>query len=613
MRRACFVLFLVLQIHPHLRAQDATPYRIHYSLAMPKPSTHLFEVSIDVRPGPGAPRTIEFQMARWSPGRYAVADFAKNVQEFRARAGSRALTTLRVDDQTWRVFTEGAADVRVTYNVFANDLSGTFGQLDSGHASYNGAELFMYIVGHKPDPVELGIDPPTGWKIAHGRMNRMDERSWTYPNWDILVDHPTEIGPDWTLDEFQFRGKRYRVMVHSRGPEGGKRPALIRDIEKIVQSQVAMMGDPDYESYMFLIHFAADDRSGDGMEHLTSTQIIEPGALADPGVYEDALGTVSHEFFHVWNVKRMRPEGLGPWDFTKPANTKGLWIAEGFTNYYGKVHLRRAGITDDAGFFESLSGSVTNIETAPGSRLMSAEESSLSAPFLDAAIHRQRTNLANTTFSYYPKGEILALVMDLLIRGKSGGKRSLDDVMLKAFDEFYVKSPRNTYYLQGRGYSNEDFERVASEVAGVSLSDYFTRHIRGVEPPPYDEALAYVGLKLSRVFPAFTAGIQVDNQARTELRIASIRPASSGEIAGLESGDVVLRIGEVVASRENWRSLLNRYRTGDRVVLSVRRRRETIEKTVVLGEPDVYQYRVEEIANASAEARALRQVWLAGK
>jgi predicted metalloprotease with PDZ domain len=299
------------------------------------------------------------------------------------------------------------------------------------------------------------------------------------------------------MDEFRVDGKTYRIVVHSRGDEGGRRPSLIRDVERIVRAQVAMWGAPEFAHYTFLFHFANDGRSSDGMEHLTSTQIIAPGALADPGTYAGAVETASHEFFHVWNVKRLRPAELGPWDWTRPVSSRNLWIAEGVTNYYGHVMLRRAGIWDDAELFRSFGGTIRRVETAPGNRLMSAEESSMAAPFLDAAIHRQRTNLANTSVSYYPKGETVALVLDLLIRGRTKGQRSLDDVMRRMYDEFYVKSPNATYYLKGRGYTSDDFVRVVSAVAGSDMSSFFARHVRGVETLPYDEAFAYLGLRLT--------------------------------------------------------------------------------------------------------------------
>src|SRR6185369_13866089 len=233
------------------------------------------------------------------------------------------------------------------------------------------------------------------------------------------------IAPDWTVDDFVVDGKTYHVVVHSLGNEGGKRPALVKDLEKIVRTETAMWGPPEFDSYTFMIHFANDGHSSDGMEHLASTQVIEPGALGDPGIYEETLDGSSHEFFHVWNVKRLRPAEFGPWDFTRPANTRGLWVAEGLTNYYGHLMLHRAGIWNESQFLRRESDTITGIESSLGSRLMSAEESSQSAPFMDDAAHSQRTNLQNTSISYYPKGELIGLVLDLLIRGRSNGRASL--------------------------------------------------------------------------------------------------------------------------------------------------------------------------------------------
>ncbi|HEU4769688.1 MAG TPA: hypothetical protein VFS77_20135, partial [Pyrinomonadaceae bacterium] len=339
-------------------AQETPLKSIAYRLSMSRPTSHLFEVAITIElPDQLKDKPLQLQMAKWSPGRYAVFDFAKNVQEFRANGPVR-----RVDDQTWSVEPAGKSTLTVSYKVFGNDLSGTFSQLDDRHANFNGASIFMYVADHKADPVKLTIDPPAGWKVVNGRMDRAGQTSWEFPNWDVLIDTPTEIAPDWTQDSFEVDGKRYHVVVHSFGPEGNKRPSLVKDIEKIVRAQVAMWGPPEFTDYTFLIHYAADDHSGDGMEHLTSTQIIEPGALSEPGMYESTLGTVSHEFFHVWNVKRLRPEELGPWDFTRPLRTRGMWVAEGFTNYYGHLMLRRAGIWNDKKFFEREEQTIGRVE-----------------------------------------------------------------------------------------------------------------------------------------------------------------------------------------------------------------------------------------------------------
>jgi predicted metalloprotease with PDZ domain len=595
--------------------------RITYRLGMTRPASHLFEVSIEVETEKGFPADhLEFQMPRWSPGRYAVFDFAKNVQEFRASlaclegsdCASVSPSITRTDNQTWRVETRGAQSLTVSYKVFGNDLSGTFSQLDTRHANFNGASVFMYIAEHKQDPVYLEIDAPGGWRVVNGRMESAEQRLWQFPNYDILIDTPTEIAPDWTVDEFKVDGKTYRVVVHSFGEEGGKRAALVRDIEKIVRAEVAMWGAPEFETYTFLIHFAADDRSGDGMEHLTSTQIIEAGALADAGTYESALDTVAHEFFHVWNVKRLRPVELGPWDFTRPLNTRSLWIAEGITNYYGHLMQRRAGVWDDEQFFHTLALYIGGVEKSPGSRLMSAEHTSLSAPFLDGGVHAQRTNLQNTSLSYYDKGEVLGIVLDLLIRGRTRGRASLDDVMRRMYDEFYIKSPKATYYLRGRGYTGEDFERVTTEVVGADMSDFFRRYVRGVDVPPYDEAFGYVGLRLVRAVARepHSAGIIVLGDTPDVVKINTVRNNSAAEAAGLQQDDIILSIGGKNVTRETWLSELNRHKQGERVAVTVRRDRKTIQTHITLGEPDRYDYRLEDGKDATPEMRALRAAWL---
>ena len=609
-------------------AQDARSsaqaYRIAYSLAMPQPESHLFEVRIDVD-GLAASESVEFQMPRWSPGRYGVFEFAKNVQEVAATSGCgvaasptcvRApLRVERVDTQTWRVKPNGASSIALSYKVFGDDLSGTFSQLDARHANYNGPSIFMYVVGHKPDPVTLRIDAPAGWRIVNGYSVRPDQREWQFPNYDVLVDTPTEIAPDWTMKEFRVDNKTYRVVIHAFGDDGGKRDGLARDIEKIVRAEIAMWGAPEFESYTFLIHFDPTARDGDGMEHLTSTQIIHPAALAADDSYEAALDTAAHEFFHVWNIKRLRPVELGPWDFTRPANTRGLWIGEGITNYYGHLMQRRAGLWDDRQFFDNLGDTIATVENAPGSRLMSAEESSLLAPFLDGARHEQRTNLDNTSISYYPKGEVVGLALDLLIRGRSRGRASLDDVMRRMYQEFYVQSPNASYYLKGRGYTNEDFERVASEVAGVPLADFFDRYARTTEPPPYDEAFAHVGLRLVRRpdRAPHTAGITIDGNDAQSVTIQSIRTGSAAERAGLKQGDVLITIGKTYVTTASWLAALNIFKSGQRVPLSFRRARQTLNATLTLDAPDRFVYRLEEIKDAAPEARALRAAWLNGR
>jgi len=598
---------------------EATPYRIAYHMTMPNPRSHLFHVLIEVEINKPE-EFVDFQMPRWSPGRYGVFEFAKNVQQVYATPGCRpgercdaaGFYATRIDTQTWRVPMNNSKSLTLRYKVFGDDLSGTFSQLDERHAKYNGASVFMYVLGHKQDPVKLTIEPPPDWRVMNGYSTAANQREWEFANYDILIDTPTEIAPDWTMDEFKVDGKLYRVVVHSFGEEAGKRTALVRDIEKIVRAQTRMWGAPDFDSYTFLIHFAPNGRSGDGMEHLTSTQIINTCTLRSESCYQETLGTASHEFFHVWNVKRLRPIELGPWDFTKPLQTRALWIAEGFTNYYGQLMLRRAGLWDDEQLFHSLGGTITGIENSPGSRLMSAEEASVLAPFLDRAGHEQRTNLSNISISYYPKGELVGLVLDLLIRGRSEGRASLDDVMHLMYDEFYMHSPKATYYLKGRGYTVEDFARVTSQVAGTDMSDFFKRHVRAPETLPYDEAFAHVGLKLVRraAREPVTAGITTDPRVRQDARIVSIEGDSAAERAGLRQGDVLVSVGKTNVTNASWRGALNIYKRGENVPVTVRRARQTVNATIKLDTPERQEYIIEEIKDATPEALKRRAAWL---
>ncbi|HKR10613.1 MAG TPA: PDZ domain-containing protein [Pyrinomonadaceae bacterium] len=590
-------------------AQNDPPLKsISYDLAMSRPTSHLFEVAITIElPEQLRNKPLQLQMAKWSPGRYAVFDFAKNVQEVRSKG-----RVTRIDGQTWSVEPVGTNIVQLSYKVFANDLSGTFSQLDERHANYNGNSIFMYVVGHKSDPVKLTIQPPAGWKIVNGRMDQPGQTQWQFPNWDEMVDTSTEIAPDWTQDTFEVDGKRYHVVVHSFGAEGGKRPSLVKDIERIVRAQVAMWGPPEFTDYTFLIHYAADDHSGDGMEHLTSTQIIEPGALGEAGVYEETLGTVAHEFFHVWNVKRLRPEELGPWDFTRPLRTRSMWIAEGFTNYYGHLMLRRAGIWSDKKFLDRQAQTIERIENAPGSRLMSAEESSLSASFIDDAAHAQLTNLQNTAISYYPKGELIGMVMDLLVRGRTKGKASLDEVMRQMYDEFYLKSPNSSYYLRGRGYQPEDLERVVSRVSETDFGDFFKRYVQTTEVLPYEEAFSYVGLRLvkSQAKEPFDAGLTLEFEDEMAM-IENVRNGSPAEEAGLQAADEIVSL----AGREpakSWLKTLARYKAGDSIPITVKRDRRTIKTNLVLKEAERFEYRIEEDQRATVEQKALRNAWLRG-
>jgi predicted metalloprotease with PDZ domain len=471
------------------------PLGIAYRIAMPDPASHLYEIALDVDGALGA--TLALQLPVWSPGRYAKMDFAKNVQEFRVTsADGRALAWDKTDGARWVVRTNGAGGVRVHYRVFANALSGTFSMLDTAHANWNGASLFMYVENHKPDPVTLDIAPPSGWHIINGDTRVPDQRHFRFENYDRLIDTPTEVAPAFLVDSFVVDGKRYRTMIHHNGtPPESAHHRLVRDVEKVVRYENSVFGAPPLEQYTFLMNLGYP--GGDGMEHLYSTQIINSRPLVDSLTILPGLTTAAHEYFHVWNVKRVRPAALGPFDYTREQYQPSLWVAEGWTQYYGLAALGRAGIVDSDAFYATMAGVIQANLTAPGRKEVSARMASFHAPFWDGAPQAQPNNGSQTFFSYYTKGSGLALYLDLYLRAKTENRRSLDDVFASLKRRSWG-APNASYYLQGRGYTERDVELSASEVAGEDMHVWFDRYVGGTEDLDYDALLARTGLRLVR-------------------------------------------------------------------------------------------------------------------
>jgi predicted metalloprotease with PDZ domain len=602
-----------------VRAQQAgveTPLQLEYHLRIARPSTHLAEVEIDAR-GVRAP-ALDFVLPAWSPGRYAIYDFAKNVQEFEAAgADGHAVPWSQTDKQTWRV-EAGAADgeIRVRYRVFGNDLNGSFSQIDTTHADLNGASIYMYVDGHKPDPIHLLVDAPEGWKVVSGFSLSTDQRAFEAPNYDRLIDTPMEISPAISIDQFTERGKTFRVAVHSYGDEA-ERPSLLSElvegVKKIVAVDLALMPPPDFDDYTFIFHFAPDVAEGDGMEHLNSTQIIINQPLSDAGVRE-ALGNTAHEFFHLWNVKRLRPAALGPFDYTREDYTQSLWFAEGITSYYAYLAEVRSGLWGPADLFEQLAAEIAHLETDPGRRLMSAESSSFHAWFYDRAPQMQETNFANTTISYYNKGALLGLLLDLEIRARTDGRKSLDDVMRLLYERFY-QAPAATYYLPGRGYEERDILEAVNEVSGSDFGDFFRRYVEGVDPLPYGAVLAKAGLVLKNSTAPGAApslGILTEPEP-TGVRIVDVRPGGAADRAGLGRDDLLVAVDNFSLATASLDDRLRIYPVGAEVPFTVQRHAERQIITVKLDPPPADQYSIEMSPDATPSEVKIRNAWLRGR
>ncbi len=493
---AAAAALLAATVLPRAAAAQQPAYSIAYRISMPDPASHLYHLQIDV--GRLSGDSLILQMPVWSPGRYAPMFFAKNVQQFAVTTpGGQPVAWDRTDGSRWRIHTRGRTAVRVTYLAYADaPMSGTFSVLDTIHATWNGPSLFMYVERHKPDPVSLHVVLPPGWHIINGDATTNDQVDYRFENYDRLVDTPTEVAPHFMVDSFTVDGVLYRTMVHHNGPTTPQeRARFVGDVRKIVTYENSVFGPPPLKMYTFLFHIGFP--GGDGMEHLFSTQIADRNRWQSDAPVLAGVRTAAHEYFHVWNVKRVRPMLLGPFDYTKERYEPSLWVAEGWTQYYGMMALHRAGITDEAEMLAAAARIVQMNLTAPGRKEVSPRMASFEAPFWDQAASAQPVNRNDIFFSYYYAGAGRALYLDLLIRERSHNAKALGD----AFDNLRKRSwyqPNASYYLQGRGYTENDVEQAVSAAAGMNMHDWFERHVGGTDDVDFDRVLAGAGLRLDR-------------------------------------------------------------------------------------------------------------------
>lgn len=588
---------------------------IHYRLSMPQPSSHFFVVSIVV--DTPATSTLDFQMPAWSPGRYVIYDFARNVQEFRAQGDrNEPLPFEKIDKQTWRVHASGNHRVAIEYKVFANTLSGTFSQLNDQHANYNGASIFMYVAGMKDHPIDLEIDAPEGWSVINGLpQTKSGANRWTIqaPNYDILIDCPTEIAPvsdrgPVRMKLFSYAGKSFRVLIHNDGSDKNV-DRFVTDLEKIVKTEFAVMGPPDVNQYTFFFHFNPYALHGDGMEHLNSTQIVLTGYLGDDERYDDTLLVSAHEFFHLWNVKRLRPGALGPWDYTKENYTPSLWISEGLTSYYASLSLRRSGLWDDRKYFNHLAGLIDTIQHSPGRFERSVEQASFDTWFWRDV--PETGNWENVFLSYYTKGEILGALLDLEVRQRTENKKSLDDVFRTMYESFY-RGPTATYYLRGQGFQEEDFLKALNRVSSSDFSDFWLRNVAGATELDYNRYLKAAGLYVDAEHSAAApfAGISTRETPDHLVTIQNVLPETPAAQFGLSAGDIVLALDGERINPGNLTQVLSEKKTGQKVTFTLYRENRLLNIDVTLGSHEEVRYSIKELESVTGIQRKIREGWL---
>jgi len=586
-------------------AQTAPPVR--YELSFDNAVHHEARITVTYRDLGRQP--VRFEMARSSPGRYAIHEFAKNVYSVTAVDGAgRPLTVERTDPYGWTVAGHDGT-VSVTYTLYGDRADGTYAQIDAAHAHLNMPATLMWARGYDDRPVELRFRSPNpDWKIATQLAPTADPAVFTAPNLQYLMDSPTELSDhrvrEWTVDD-HGTPRTIRIALHDPGTDENA-DIFAGRARKVVDQLIAVFGDVpdfDYGTYTFLADYMPQV-SGDGMEHRNSTVLSGSRSLADADYGQ--IGTLSHEFFHSWNVERIRPAELEPFDFTRANATPSLWFAEGFTNYYGPLAIRRAGVSTVDRFLAEIGGQANVILNTPARAYGSPQEMSLRAPFVDAAASIDPTN-PNIFTSYYTYGATLALTLDLTLRQRFPGV-TLDD---------YMRWMWRHHGVNEKAYTPDDLRAGLAAVTGdQAFADaFFAASIQRSELPDLEPLLAQAGVVLRRRnADAAWAGPARLQVAGDVVRLAGpTAPNTPLYVAGLDGGDEIVRLGDTpIDSQANWDDALKALKPGDAVSITWIQRGVERTARLQLGiDPAVELVRVEAAGGtATPEQLAFRRAWL---
>ena len=596
-------LFLVLMMHAAAAGAQTTPEPIRYTLSFPAPHTHYVDVTAAVPTGRRA--DVELMMAVWTPGSYLVREYARNVEAVTASGpDGRPLDVDKSKKNHWRVVTGGAPTITVKYRLYCREMSVRTNWVETDFALLNGAPTFITLADLSPRPHEVVINPAPGWKRSITALPSMSGGDHRYraPDYDTLVDSPIVVGNPAVYD-FEVDGKKHSLVdVGEGGVFDGARAA--RDLEAVVKEDRRLWGSLPYDRYVF---FNMITESGGGLEHKNSTVLMtNRWATRTRRAYLAWLQLASHEYFHAWNIKRLRPAELGPFDYENENTTRSLWIAEGFTDYYADLQVARAGLQTREEYLEDLSNTIELLQTTPGRLVQSAEMASFDAWI---KYYRPDENSNNSSISYYTKGTVIAFVLDAKIRKATGGAKSLDDVMRAAYQKF--SGPK--------GYTPEQFRAVAEEVAGTSLKAFWESAVEGASELDYTEALATLGLRFKSATSA-----PVDRPARPwlglstrndngRLVISQVQRDSPADLSGLNVDDEILAIDDFRVRADRLENRLEQYKAGEKATVLVARREQLVRIPVTFGTEPVKAWRLEVAPGASEMQRRLLDAWLRGE
>lgn len=570
---------------------------------MDEPWTHYFRVTMRIEGIEDASRggPLRLAMPVWTPGSYLVREFARNVLDLRVTdAAGRELRAEKEAKDRWLVSAPMSESVDVTYRVYAfrHDTSESY--LDSDHAVINGASVFLYPIGYEASPITLEVVPYPSWKVVSTGLPRSggEGRRFEATDYDVLVDSPIEVGNQ-HVTAFEVQGVPHEVSIYAPNPVDESR--LVSDIRTIVESTVPVFGEVPYNRYLFLVDFT--DQGAGGLEHLNSTYCIASYlGMASPPEYRRMLSLFSHEFFHAWNVKRMRPTALGPFDYSRENYTRSLWISEGLTSYYGAHILRRADVVTVPEFLEMICDEIAPVKSLPSARAQSPQESSFDTWI---KLYREDENSPNVSPSYYRQGASLGVLLDLEIRRSSSLERTLDDAMRDVY--------RSTY-KEGRGFTDAEFEDACSRVSAGATEEIFARYVRDPGEIDFARYLGYAGLTLepksSPDSPEGFLGVRV--RPGQGLVIQSRLSGSPAETADLSAGDEIIALDGLRMDGQRLPYYVASRPPGAEVSVTFSREGTLRETRARLSARPPFEFRVQKKSEATEQEKAAFRSWTMG-
>jgi len=587
-RRTPFiVLFVLLFLSFQAVQAQKSALKVDYTVTLSDTAAQQFHVTTDIK-NINQPR-LDLSLPTWTPGWYTVENYLKNVLRFRITdASGKILPHTMSKKQTWNVDTRGIKEIKIDYDYRATVLALNQAKITKDYAFFTGIELFLQAEGHRDEPSTVHFALPAGWKIITALKDTSDPMTFTAANYDVLVDAPVEMG-NFDVTKFEVEGKPHYLVANPAGTFSSEKAQKFAGmLAKVAEADSKMFGGLPYEKYVYFYFFAPPESNASGaLEHLNSFVSFAPsGDVATP---EMLIGTASHEFFHLWNVKRIRPAEMWPYDYSRENETPLLWVSEGFTNYYGVRARYRAGLMTEKDFLASVASAATGVENTEAREYISPAESSVSTWV-------GYDSPTAFSISYYTQGQNLGALLDLSIRNDTDGRSSLDDVMRTLFSDFYKR---------GKGFTTEDMISIINRLTKKDYHDFYRRYIFGTEVPDYNKILGYAGYKLdktARQSPVFGFGARNRSGGLTVL---AVEPDSPATAAGLKVGDIITKINGEDARRSDFGEL-----AGKTIKLSVKRGSQEEELTMNVGSREFTAFSAAELPNPDAKQLRVRESWL---